>query len=107
MGASLMLGWTALLLWADRRSVERRSVLILTAFPVVVGLALNNVLAISSRFISLNALAPVLIGQAALISLFVFSYLNSRKIAVSGSRAWVASFHQEAGRSPRPDRSRA
>ena len=37
MGASLMLGWTALLLWADRRPLERRGVLPITVL-VVAGL---------------------------------------------------------------------
>ena len=40
MGASLMAGWTVLLLWADRKPLERSGVLILTVFPVIVGLAL-------------------------------------------------------------------
>jgi len=38
MGGSLMAGWTLLLLWAVRRPVERRGVILLTAFPVVFGL---------------------------------------------------------------------
>ena len=40
LGASLMVGWTVLLLWADRKPVERRGILLLTVFPVIVGLAL-------------------------------------------------------------------
>lgn len=38
IGASLMLGWTFLLIWAVRRPIERRVVSLLTAFPVVTGL---------------------------------------------------------------------
>jgi hypothetical protein len=38
VGATLMTGWTFLLLWAVRRPIERRFVLLLTAFPVVFGL---------------------------------------------------------------------
>jgi len=38
IGASLMTGWTLLLVWALQRPVERRAVLLLTAFPVVFGL---------------------------------------------------------------------
>jgi hypothetical protein len=34
LGASLMLGWTFLLIWADKKPVERRGVLLLTVFPV-------------------------------------------------------------------------
>ncbi len=34
-GASLMLGWTILLLWADRKPIERKFILLLTFFPVI------------------------------------------------------------------------
>ena len=32
---ALMWGWTALLLWADRKPIERRGVLLLTSVPVI------------------------------------------------------------------------
>ncbi len=38
MGGSLMTGWTFLLLWAIRKPIERRFVILLTAFPVVSGM---------------------------------------------------------------------
>ena len=38
VGASLMMGWTLLLVWASRSPVERRGVLLLTACPVLAGL---------------------------------------------------------------------
>ena len=38
IGASLMTGWTFLLLWAVRKPIERRVVILLTAFPVVFGM---------------------------------------------------------------------
>jgi hypothetical protein len=38
IGGSLMTGWTFLLLWAVRQPVERRMVILLTAFPVVFGM---------------------------------------------------------------------
>ena len=43
LGASLMLGWTFLLIWADRRPLERKGVILLTAFPVVTGLLVATV----------------------------------------------------------------
>ncbi len=33
-----MAGWTLLLLWAVRAPIERRAVILLTAFPVVFGM---------------------------------------------------------------------
>lgn len=35
MAAALMLAWTVLLIWGDRRPVERRGVLLLTVFPLI------------------------------------------------------------------------
>ncbi len=35
MAAALMLAWTVLLIWGDRRPVERRGVLLLTLFPLI------------------------------------------------------------------------
>jgi hypothetical protein len=40
IGGSLMTGWTFLLLWAVRKPIERRVVILLTAFPVVFGLSM-------------------------------------------------------------------
>ena len=37
IGGVLMTGWTVLLLWAVRDPIERRFVILLTAFPVVSG----------------------------------------------------------------------
>jgi hypothetical protein len=39
---ALMWGWTFLLIWADRKPLERRGVILLTAFPVVFLLLGNN-----------------------------------------------------------------
>src|SRR5271165_5175226 len=52
MGAALMFGWTALLLWADRAPIERRDVLVLTVIPVIAGLVLNEIAAVRSGFLS-------------------------------------------------------
>lgn len=38
IGGSLMTGWTLLLLWAVRQPIDRRVVILLTAFPVVFGM---------------------------------------------------------------------
>jgi len=38
VGGSLMAGWTLLLIWALRRPIERRVVILLTALPVVFGM---------------------------------------------------------------------
>ncbi|MFZ1961879.1 MAG: hypothetical protein WAU78_00145 [Roseiarcus sp.] len=80
MGASLMLGWTALLLWADRKPLERKGVLVITVFPVVLGLALNEIVAVRAGFLSVLTTAPVWIAQAIVTGLLLFSYWNARKL---------------------------
>lgn len=81
MGASLMLGWTALLLWADRRPLERRGVLPLTVFPVVAGLAANEAAGVADGFVAAGAVVPIWILQAALTALFLGSWARARKVA--------------------------
>ena len=44
IGGSLMTGWTFLLIWAVRKPVERRMVILLTAFQVVFGLFIISLL---------------------------------------------------------------
>lgn len=80
MGAALMLGWTVLLLWADRRPPERKGVLLITLLPVMTGLVLNEIHAVSDTFLSIAALAPVWVAQVLISVLFLFSYLNARGI---------------------------
>jgi len=80
LGASLMLGWTILLIWADRKPNERKGVLLLTAFPVVSGLLLAEVYAVIGGIISLERMLPTGLFLTALITLFSFSYFNARGI---------------------------
>lgn len=80
MGACLMLGWTVLLLWADQKPLERKGVLLITLLPVVLGLALNEVIAVRAGFLPILTTIPVWIVQALIVGLFLFSYLNARRL---------------------------
>ncbi|MBD3341494.1 MAG: hypothetical protein GF353_20490 [Candidatus Lokiarchaeota archaeon] len=40
--AALMFGWTVLLFWGHFKPIERKSVLLMTIFPVVIGLTLTS-----------------------------------------------------------------
>ena len=73
MGASLMLGWTVLLAWADRRPAERKGVLPLTVL-VVAGLAVNQGRAVRVGFLPLAAVLPIWALQVGLAALFLGSY---------------------------------
>jgi hypothetical protein len=84
LGASLMFGWTILLIWADRKPLERKGVLILTAFPVVSGLLLAEFYAVISGIISFERMLPTGIFLVGLIILFSFSYFNAKSAVDEG-----------------------
>jgi peptidoglycan/LPS O-acetylase OafA/YrhL len=73
-GASLMFGWTVLLLWAYRRPVERRFVAVLTTL-VIAGLILAEV-AVRSGALEARRLVPTWCLQAALVILFIGASRN-------------------------------
>jgi hypothetical protein len=79
MGASLMLGWTVLLLWADRKPIERSGVLLITLVPVVVGLALNELAAVRAGFLSVQTQAPIWLLQVGIAALFLTSYAGAHR----------------------------
>jgi len=79
-GAALMAGWTVLLFWADRKPVERRAILLITLFPVLTGLILAGVYAVSAGVISPDRMTPIFITQAVCLFLDVFSLTRARKI---------------------------
>jgi len=62
-GASLMVGWSCLLLWADRKPMERKGVLLITIFPVLLGLAISGLFAVQSHFIAISAMIFTWIAQ--------------------------------------------
>lgn len=71
-GAPLMIGWTLLLLWASRKPIERKAILLLT-IPVVAGYVLVELYAISSGLTSFGQALPLFIQQAGMTALFLFS----------------------------------
>ncbi len=77
-GAPLMIGWTILLLWADRKPVERKDILLLT-LPVVAGYVIVEVYSIASALTTLGQMLPLFIAQTSMSSMFVVSYLKARK----------------------------
>jgi hypothetical protein len=80
MGASLMLGWTFLLIWADRRPVERRGVLILTVFPVLFGLIISGIYAVATGLVPVENMVPTWIFQGVVTGLYLFSYVYTRDL---------------------------
>ena len=77
LGASLMLGWVVLLLWAGRRPVERRGVLLITVL-VIFGLASAGFYAFTSGLIARPSMVLTWVFQALLVALFSYSYFRPR-----------------------------
>ncbi|HKI85853.1 MAG TPA: hypothetical protein VKA53_03820 [Thermoanaerobaculia bacterium] len=72
-GASLMFGWTVLLLWAHRRPIERRFVAALTVL-VIYGLVLTEIVAVFSGHLEAWRMVPTWCLQSALLFLFASAY---------------------------------
>jgi hypothetical protein len=71
--ASLMLGWTVLLLWASRRPRERAFVAVLTVL-VIYGLVATEIAAVVSGRLAAWRMVPTWCLQAVLLGLFAFAY---------------------------------
>lgn len=74
--ASLMIGWTSLLVWAWRRPVERRVVAPLTML-VVCGLATTEILGVRAGWVEATRVLPTLMLQAFLLALFGVAFRSS------------------------------
>ena len=86
IGASLMAGWTALLVWGAMNPIERRDVLILTLVPVVAGIIAAIVIAVRNRLVLLSRIIPLWIHLGFMSILFVVSYVLS--FYVANGRTW-------------------
>ena len=64
IGASLMAGWTLLLVWAARNPIERRIVMLLTALPVLAGLSIVTLIG----FLHGNAANLWILGKCAFLT---------------------------------------
>ena len=80
LAAALMMGWTFLLIWADRKPVERKGILLLTIFPVITGLIVANLYAVGLNIFPISKTIPAGILGVSLIVLMGFSYLNARDV---------------------------
>ena len=80
IGAALMWGWTVLLIWASNKPVERRGILIITSFPVVVGLFTTNIVTIMNELVAFQDFLFRLVVQIGLLILFLISYLFAKEL---------------------------
>ena len=91
VGASLMLSWTVLLLWADRKPMERKGVLLLTVFPALTCLVITGIASVVTGANTLSNMLPVFIMQSSLASLFLASFVLARRAeSVAGLKKIVS-----------------
>ena len=80
IASSLMFGWTFLLLWGYQKPIERRTILLLTAFPVVFGIFLGTLISLSNG----NTYAIIFLTKTALIIfVMIWGYIKAGRIAKS------------------------
>ena len=81
IGASLMAGWTVLLVWGAINPIERRDILILTLVPVITGITAATLIAVRNRLVLLSRVIPLWIHLGFMSILFVVSYVLSFCVA--------------------------
>ncbi len=79
-GAHLMIGWTILLLWADRKPVDRKDILFITLCPVEAGRLLYLIYAMLDGFAAPAQTISNLIIEGIFIAVFAIGYLNAKQI---------------------------
>lgn len=80
VAAALMAGWTVLLLWADRKPIERRGVLLVTICPVLLGLDAASYLLIRYELVPVERMIVSWIPTGLVHVLFIYSYFVSRHL---------------------------
>lgn len=95
--ASLMLAWTALLVWAYRDPLPRRFVAALTVL-VIYGLIATEVVAVRAGYLAAWRMIPTWVLQACLLALFAGGYHYSvvRTLRLDGALERLG--HRPAGR---------
>lgn len=76
LAASVMFCWAGLLIWADRKPVARKGVLLPT-IAVIVGLMASGIYAVLSGIFPMQRILATSLLGIVLIALFVFSYLKA------------------------------
>jgi hypothetical protein len=83
-GASLMAGWTLLLIWAARSPLERRVVALLTVL-VITGLIVTEIIGVAFGWLHVGRMLPIWCLQALLLTWLAWAYQRSGRSPVNGS----------------------
>lgn len=79
IAATLMAGWTLLLIWASIKPVERKDVITLTIF-VIIGLIYGGIYYYLQGGKTIEQMIPIWIMQSILLVLYVFNFFNSKRL---------------------------
>ena len=83
LGASVMLAWTVLLIWGDRKPLERADILPITL--IIVGLNfLTMIGAVIDGLLLLGTIIPQIILCFLLFMLYAYSYWKAKRINFGG-----------------------
>jgi len=77
LGTALMIGWTILLLWSLLKPIERKGMLIITAFPVVFLYLIYDIIQLVD---GVNSILSVLIIRCFLIILLTVAYIFANQM---------------------------
>ena len=85
-GATLMLGWTFLLIWGDRKPIERKTILLLTAIPVILLFIFFDLLfyGLGKIFSSILEVIAMVIIRGVIFIIFMSSYFLARNLEKEG-----------------------
>ena len=72
--ATFMFGWGLMLLWGYRKPIERRHLLLITAFPVLTGLLLANLFALYIGLAELSVLSMNIFVQVVIFICLVIAF---------------------------------
>jgi len=78
-GAPVMLGWTIILFWADRKPIKRSGIFI-CLIPVIIGYFIVEIIGIQIGILGLNKTFPSFILQSILLGLSITSFYFARKV---------------------------
>lgn len=76
----LMIGWTCLLFWADRKPLERKDILLLTVFPVLFILMGTEFVGIIKGIVKDPLYIPIIIFQAVLSTYLIMACLTASSL---------------------------
>jgi hypothetical protein len=80
----MVFSWTFILLFANKKPLERRIVILITAWPVVSGIIGVQIYALVQGLLNPNMMLYLLFSfQVFLVSLFTFSYYYSKTTTVT------------------------